>query len=367
MKTAAGFYFDGVTSARHSVTVEAAPEGLHIRGTDGASIATWAYADLRAMSAPDDLLRLGRADDPSLARVEIRDPAVIALIDDYADGFDRSGRTERRNRARIVAWSLAAAASLVLIGIVGVPVLADRIAALIPLSVEHRLGTAIDGQVRTMLDNKKSDKPFECDDGAGKPGRAALDTLIGRLERAANLPIPLRAAVIRRSEANAVALPGGRIYVFEGLIDRARSPDELAGVLAHEIGHVAHRDGTRSLLHAAGLSFLFGMLLGDFTGGGLVVIAAQTVVKSAYSREVEASADLYSVRLMTAAGGDPRALGAILSRIATSNGSRYLSDHPDTQDRVAAIDAAAAATPVAATPGPLLAPPEWTAFKRICG
>jgi Zn-dependent protease with chaperone function len=366
MTTGTGFYFDGVTSARHGVTVEAAPEGLHIRATDGALIATWAYADLRAMAAPDDLLRLGRADDASLARVEIRDPTLIAVIDDYADGFDRTVRTERRSRMRIIAWSLAAAASLVLIGIVGVPVLADRIATLIPFSVEHRFGAAIDSQVRAMLDNKKSDKPFEC--GAAdveKPGRAALDALIGRLERAANLPIPLQPAVIRRGEANAVALPGGRIYVFQGLIDRARSPDELAGVLAHEIGHVANRDGTRSLLHAAGLSFLFGMLLGDFTGGGLVVIAAQTVVKSAYSREVEATADLYSVKLMTAAGGDPRALGAILSRIATANGSRYLSDHPDTRDRVTAIDAAAAAT--AKMPSPLLTPLEWTELKRICG
>ena len=111
---------------------------------------------------------------------------------------------------------------------------------------------------------------------ARQAGRAALDTLIGRMERAAGLPIPLKAAVVRRNEANAIALPGGHIYVFEGLIAQAKTPDELAGVIAHEIGHVAHRDGTRSILQAAGLSFLFGMLLGDFTGGGVVVLAAQT-------------------------------------------------------------------------------------------
>jgi predicted Zn-dependent protease len=120
-------------------------------------------------------------------------------------------------------------------------------------------------------------------------------------------------------------------------------------------------------LQAAGLSFLFGMLLGDFTGGGLVVMAAKTVVQSAYSREVEGAADLYSVRLMTAAGGDPRALGAILERIAGAiePGSKVLSDHPLTKDRIAAIDAAAAA--VGASPRPLIAPPDWAALKRICG
>ncbi len=89
------------------------------------------------------------------------------------------------------------------------------------------------------------------------------------------MPIPLKSAVVRRPEANAIALPGGHIYVFQGLIDKAETPDELAGVIAHEIGHVAHRDGTRSVLQAAGLSFLFGMLLGDFVGGGAVIFAGQ--------------------------------------------------------------------------------------------
>ena len=77
-----------------------------------------------------------------------------------------------------------------------------------------------------------------------------------------------------------MALPGGHVYVDDGLIAIAQTPDELAGVLAHEIGHVAHRDGTRTVLQTAGLSFLFGMMLGDFVGGGAVVIAARTVLKS---------------------------------------------------------------------------------------
>jgi predicted Zn-dependent protease len=219
-----------------------------------------------------------------------------------------------------------------------------------------------------MLDTGGAGTAFEC--GAAdpeQPGRAALNKLIGRMEAAAGLPIPLKTAVVRRSEANAVALPGGHIYVFQGLVTRAQSPDELAGVIAHEIGHVAHRDGTRSVLQSAGLSFLFGMLLGDFTGGGVVVIAARTVVQSAYSREVEAAADDYGVRLMASIGGDVRAFAAILERIAGAiePGVKILLDHPQVKDRVAAINAAAERLP--AERRPLLSPPEWAALKRICG
>jgi Zn-dependent protease with chaperone function len=366
--TGLGLYFDGTSSARHDVIVEAAPQALRITDTRGVLLAEWPYADLRAQPAPAKLMRLRRAGGPELARLEIRDPALIATIDGYADSLDRTGTTERRLRRHVIGWTMMAAVSLVLVGVWGLPALSDRIVPLIPLSAEQRLGAAMDQQVRAMIDTGRTDRPFECGTAdAEQPGRAALDRLIARLEIAAGLPIPLRAAAVRKADANAIALPGGHIYVFEGLIRQARTPDELAGVIAHEIGHVAHRDGTRSLLQAAGLSFLFGMLLGDFTGGGLVVIAAKTVVRSAYSRDVETAADRYSVGLMTEAHGDPRALAAILARVAggAESGSKVLLDHPRTRDRIVVINAVADASPGRIEP--LLPAADWAALKRICG
>jgi predicted Zn-dependent protease len=176
--------------------------------------------------------------------------------------------------------------------------------------------------------------------------------------------MPIQAQVVRQPEANAFALPGGYIYVFKGLIDRAETPDELAGVIAHEIGHVAHRDGTRTVLQGAGLSFLFGMLLGDFVGGGAVVLAARTILGTRYSRDVENAADSYGVALMTKIGGDPRALGRFLLRIAgtTHVGPKLLLDHPETRERVAAIEAMAGSAPTR----PLLDQAEWAALKNIC-
>ncbi|TMQ03227.1 MAG: M48 family metallopeptidase, partial [Deltaproteobacteria bacterium] len=312
-------------------------------------------------------VRLGERAGTRPARLEIADPALAAAIDQLAPPGRHADAVEWRGRWHVVGWSVAAAVSLAVCGIFGLPLVAERLTPIIPAALERKLGDALDGQLRAMLDTKGLGGGFECRAGESeKSGGAALDKLIDRLQSAATLPMPLRVSVLRRGEANALALPGGRIYVFEGLIAKSRSPDELAGVLAHEVGHVVHRDGTRSMLQGAGLSFLFGMLLGDFVGGGAVVLASRTMLRSAYSREVEAQADRYAVDLMAKAGGDGRALGSVLERISGAVEPAALSlllDHPLTKARVAAINAAASTDPTA----PLLDAEDWAALKQICG
>lgn len=366
MKSGAGTFFDGVTSVRHPVAVELVPDMLVIRGTGEADVRErWRYDELEHLAAPAGLLRLGRIGNPRLARLEVREPELAAAIDEASVPVDRSGAPERRARVRVVAWSVAAVVSLALAGVFGVPLLADRLAPLVPIAAERWLGEAVNSQVRAMLDTGRSGLPFECGADSDEPrASAALAKLVRQLESAAELPLPLRVVVARKSETNAIALPGGHIYVYGGLIDSARSADELAAVIAHEIGHVARRDGMRSILQTAGLSFLFGMLLGDFVGGGAVVIAATTLLKLSYSRDVESAADRYAVELMGRIGGDQRALGTILTRIAGANhpGMDILLDHPDTKDRVIAINAAATSS----VSGDLLAADEWAALRRIC-
>jgi Zn-dependent protease with chaperone function len=356
-------FFDGTSSVRHNVMVEATATGLKIIGQR--LLDEWLYPELRRLAAPDGVLRLGRRGETLLARLEVRDQSLAAAIEDRTVTLDRGAAAERALRRKVVGLSIAATASLIITAIVGVPALTSRLIPLIPFSVELKLGNAVDKQVRSALDSHHLGAGFECGNGPGETaGRNALQKLVARLEAAADLPFALHVDVVRRDEPNAFALPGGHIYVYQGLIDQAQSPDELAGVLAHEIGHVAHRDGTRTVLQTAGLSFLFGMMLGDFVGGGAVVIAAKTVLRSSYSRRVEASADAYSVALMNEAGGNAHALATILSHIMSDkeHGMKILLDHPETKERISAIDALAGA----GAAGPLLDAGDWSALKQIC-
>jgi Zn-dependent protease with chaperone function len=360
-----GIFFDGLTTKRHDVVIELAPRTLRVHGADGGVLVEWPYDQLETRSSPDAVLRLGRAGNAVLARLEVKDPHLVAAIDERSMPVDRTRRIERRLRTRVVFWSLAATASLLLVAVVGVPLIATKLTPLVPYAIERKLGAAVEAQARRSLDNHRAGAAFECGTAEKEQtDRTAFDKLLRQLETAAALPLPLAVMVVRRPEANAITLPGGHIYVFAGLINEARTPDELAGVIAHEVGHVAHRDGTRTVLEGAGLSVLFGMLLGDFVGGGAVIVAAKTLLQTRYSREVETAADGYGVTLMTKIGGDPRALGTILMRIAGSThpGPKILADHPETRDRVAAIDAMAGSGPNR----PLLDPAEWAALKAIC-
>ncbi len=365
MQSGAGIFFDGKTSARHDVTVTLGAGSLVISDHAGNVLANWPYDDLMPLAAPDNVLRVGRRGNDVLERLEIFDPTFAHAVDVQAVHIDRTGTIQRHQRGKVIGWTMAATVSLLLTAYFGIPALAQRIAPLLPVAIERKLGDAVDMQMRSMLDTGKTGAAFECGKAESqKAGRAALDKMIRRLEGAAGLPGPLRSTVVRKDDANAFALPGGQIYIFRGLIDKAETADEVAGVVAHEIGHVVHLDGTKAVLQAGGLSFLFGMLLGDFVGGGAVVIATRTVLQSSYSRDAETAADAYAAGLMNKAGGNVRALGTMLARIggATEPGMKILLDHPETKARVAAIEKFASAKSTT----PFLDAKEWAALKRIC-
>jgi Zn-dependent protease with chaperone function len=362
-----GIFYDGLTSDRHKVALYVAGDAIEIRAADGAVKARWRLDEVYPLATSNDVLRIGVASAKVAARLEIHDSELAAALLARLKSTDRSGLTDRGTRLKVVAYSLAAIASLVGGAVWGVPLLADRIAPLLPLAWEIQLGEAIDGQVRRSIDPSNGKKPFECAAGDAAETAAAGDAfkkLVASLEAVAELPLPLRARVVRSHDVNAITLPGGRVYVFEGLLAKAENVDEVAGVIGHEIGHVLHRDGTKAVLEAAGLSLLFGTLLGDFTGGTAVIVAAKKVMQTAYSRSTEAAADEFGARLMYKVGGDPRALGAILVRVSDKPGigPHFLLDHPEAQERADAIAKIGQPSPMKA----LLTPAEWNALKGIC-
>lgn len=346
-------YFDGLSNKKHAVTLRFAGS-LEICAGDEI-LARWAFDDMRRADGPQNVLRLRNVAAASLARLEIRDAADRAAVLEHCGALARNDRDDVAT-GRIVFWSVAAAASILAVIWFGVPFMADRLAPLVPPWLETRIGDVADKQMHALFVDKSCARP---------EGVAALNKLVAELEGAADLKNPPHPAVLASSVPNAFALPGGKIYVLNGLIARAKDADEVAGVIAHELGHVAHRDGLRRLIQNGGSSFLVGLLFGDVTGSGVMLTTGRSLLSAAYSRDAEANADLYSKHVMERLGRPPKALGDLLLRITGPESDDPLAifaSHPMTAERQASLQQAT----VAIAGPPLLTNTEWHALKAIC-
>ena len=225
----------------------------------------------------------------------------------------------------------------------------DLLAPLVPASFEQKLGDAMVGDFGGRVCN-------------GPGGQAALDAMVKRIEPN---PAGLKVRVVNVAMVNAVALPGGNILIFRGLLQEAKSPDELAGVLGHEIGHVRNRDVMQSLLRQMGLSVLLGGANSDVSG------SLNALVSSTYSRDAESKADAYSMKAMSRASVSPLDTAGFFARLAEMEKSvgkaqaalGYLASHPMSATREKAYKASlkkgAAYTPVVSAE-------QWRALVDSC-
>lgn len=351
-----GVFFDGLSNRRRVVALKLS-DALEIR-QGGELLARWAFHDIRRADSPSGLLRLSSVTAPSLARLEIRDPQLIAELVARCDTLE-ADLPNRKGLAAIVGWSLAAAVSIVLVVLFGVPLAAERLTPLVPDSFERRLGDVAEAQVKVIFDGKP------CSNAAGQ---AAFAKLVGKLRESASLDNSVQSGVLATSVPNAFALPGGKVYLFDGLLEKAENPDEIAGVLAHELGHLRHRDSMRELIHNGGTSFLVGLLFGDVTGSGALIFASRSLVTSSYSRDAETNADTFAIETMHKLGRPAKPMGELMFRVTGKEGGKGLSlvsSHPLTEDRLARMDKADADSRPSGPP--LLSAAEWQALKGICG
>lgn len=151
--------------------------------------------------------------------------------------------------------------------------------------------------------------------------------------------------VLNARDINAFALPGGPMYVNRGMIEAARTEGEMAGVMAHELSHVALRHGTAQATKAqkyaigAGIAGILGTILAGPSVGQLAQLPVGVYFLK-FSREYETEADLLGARIMANAGYDPRDLANMFRTIQAQGGGGggFLSDHPSSNDRYARIN-----------------------------
>ena len=186
---------------------------------------------------------------------------------------------------------------------------------------------------------------------------------------------PYQFKVVDVKEINAFALPGGFLYVHSGAIAAAKNEAELAGVLAHEISHVALRHGTNQLskqmVAEKGLGLASAILSGGKDGGSLsdsILGAGANLLFLRFSRTAEKQADITGAEIMASAGYDPRGLGDFFKTLQANSGRtpQLLSDHPDPGNRIAYLNELLPQLKLAAKP--IVDTPEFLQIKaRVRG
>lgn len=154
--------------------------------------------------------------------------------------------------------------------------------------------------------------------------------------------------VVDNKEMNAFAAPGGVVVVYSGLLKGTDTPEEAAGVIAHEVAHAELRHGLQGMVKSLGLQAGAALLLGDWSGAVLSEITT-SLLEMKFSREAETQADTEGLRRLVAAKINPEGMSRLMDKLATqSQGSAppaLLSTHPASQDRAMQLRALAAQHP----------------------
>jgi len=358
-----GVYLDGRTPTRRPVTIRLMREGLEITPA-GAGARLWPYRELRQTQGfyAGEEVRLERGGELPETLL-VGDVAFLDSLHEVApqvgSRFHRPARRGARVRWTILAGVgvLAAAGALYLWGI---PALAALIAPRVPVAWEESVGRS----AITYL----APPERRCED----PALArALDEMVGRLV-APGPPSPytFRVYVVNRPIVNAMAVPGGYVVVFRGLLQRTRTPEEMAGVLAHELQHVLRRHATRAVIQDVSTGLLLMALTGDMTGPlAYGLQTARALGDLRYSRRAEEEADTEGMKMMLAARVDPAGMIAFFEQIQKEEGDTptaltYLSTHPLAADRMERLKAMAAG--FKGSPEPLRSRDEWAELARRC-
>lgn len=167
---------------------------------------------------------------------------------------------------------------------------------------------------------------------------STVDSMVSKICLNNDIPVTeVKIHVVEKDEINAFAMPGGHIVVYSGLILEASNPDEVCGVLAHEIAHLRLNHVMKKLVNEFGLSILVSMTAGG-AGSEAMKEAAQSLSSSAFDRSLEQEADLQAVEYLSKAHINPEGLANFLYKITSPDNTlnKYLSwvsTHPDSKER----------------------------------
>ena len=352
-------YFDGETARNNKVVAHLDTSGLVFSG-EGVPVQRWGLPGLAVIDPPGagQPLRLAHRRWPGV-RLIINDQGFIEQLLIQAPHL--KGGFNSRRALYLFLWiggGLSVLAGLIYLTLNFAP---QRLAVLLPDAWSQRVGEQMEASL--------VQKARACRTLGGDKAIAAMLAIL--VEGTPDIP-QLRVRVYDIPIMNAFALPGGHVVLTRGLLREATEPGEVAGVLAHEIGHAVHHHPEAQMIRIAGMQVLISVATGTSGGNNASSLAGLAAVLKS-SRDAESEADAYAVAMLSAARVDPMALKHFLQKILKEEGKfpggvfsnlgTVFSTHPITTERIAQIKP----LPAGVALRPALSDEQWKDLKTICG
>jgi len=370
-----GRFFDGETARPYTVILESRVTVLALVDADtGDERAAWPLYRMRSLPRPDKHAPLTLAlqdsvHDPdrySEARLVLEDRQAADWIAELCPDLHKTPPFGWRAARPYLIWSGAAVASLAFLFWIGIPLLAGMLVHTVPERAQLALGAVVESQVIRLLARQEG-KPEDAIICRAPGGQAELEVVVAALTGADADSLPVTVTVLDVDHVNALALPGGRILIFNGLLDFAEHPNALAGVIAHELGHIVEKHPLRGALEKGAAGAVIGILLGDVLGGAIITAAVEYATSAAYTRDMESQADAFALNAMNELGWDVKPFAAFFENLAVKQPGpegmlQILSTHPPSEDRQRFIAGAAQTGGADA-----VSEKGWQSILGICG
>jgi Zn-dependent protease with chaperone function len=346
-----GWYADGKTARQRPVQIRLEKANVTIVALDDDDrpvLDCWTVSELR---------RVEEESSQGPARFKQGETGAARLTIDDGDFLDALRAAAPRLSPRsgwrrwMAAISVGGAATLFIV--FALPLFSAWLAPLVPESWEKKVGE----QTMAALLEAFGENARFCD---GEEGRDALRHLVVRLIERSGENADYRVRVSSHEKINAFALLGGEVVLFRGLIDFAVTPEEVAGVVAHELGHLIYRHPTQAMIRGLGIDLVLDLMTGNSTLGGL----GHSMLRLSYSREAEREADVIALELLAGAGIRRDGMVDFFRRLDEKKGGfpealQFLSSHPPSRERIARAQRGAPG-------GDAMTPEAWRALRRIC-
>ena len=351
-------YFDGQSAEGRTFEAVFAHATLELHDAEGRKVMIWPYDHLRRSigQVAEDRLVFVPVDAPE-ARIIVDNSKLEDQIRRRIEDLPRGPQSRNwKGRLGLVAAFVAVCGFFIFYG---VPNLAALGVHLIPQQTERKIGEVVARAVPYMFTGEPA---RYCET---REGRVAIERLLTRLSLGPSSGLDLNVRVVDIPIANAFAAPGGHIVVFSGLLDDANEPDSIAGILAHEVGHVIKRHAIRRWLRERGTTGFVDVLIGGVPGASVLTGVADVALGSSYSRADEAEADVIGIDLLVKANISTKGLADFFDSIRRQGdgfaGAWWLSSHPPTEERENRARAV-----VVPNPTPALDVADWQALRAIC-